>query len=205
VFVEAHTVDHDDWTTLPVPGITTQDVGAGFPDDNPFWLQLHPFLNHYLTRQPTAGGHFTCVPDGNVGSPPGHWNAASGNSGGFQDWNVDLSSFANKNVEVSITYMQDPASRGLGVFVDDATITVDGSQVAHTGFEDSLAPFEVAGPPAGSPGNANNWIQSESVGFQDGPGVRTDHSVYWGFGLEGVTGADTRRDLLQHALAYLGV
>ena len=36
------------------------------------------------------------------------------------------------------------------------------------------------------------------------PGIRTDHSVYWGFGLEGVTGADTRRDLLKNALTYLG-
>jgi hypothetical protein len=201
VFVEAHTVGQEDWTTLPVPGITTDDVGAGCPDNDPFWLQLHPFLGHYLTRNAKAGGGFECVPHGSSGD----WNAATGNSGGFQDWNVDLSPFAGKNVEVSITYIQDPAVRGLGVFVDDATITVDGSQTAHTGFEDGLGPFTVGGPPAGSPGNANNWVQSESVGFQDGPGIRTDHSMYWGFGLEGVTGAGTRRDLLQNALKYLGV
>jgi hypothetical protein len=73
------------------------------------------------------------------------------------------------------------------------------------GFEDGLAPFTVPGPPAGSPGNANDWIQSASVGFQDGPGVRTDHSVYWGFGLEGVTGADKRSTLIGNALRYLGV
>jgi hypothetical protein len=205
VFVEAHTVGQDDWTTLPVPGITTQDVGAGCPDNDPFWLALHPFLNHYLTRSAKAGGGFQCAPHGNVGSPAGDWNAATGNSGGFQDWNVDLSQFAGKQVEVSITYQQDPASDGLGVFVDDAKINVDGSQVAATGFEDDLGPFTVGGPPEGSPGNANNWIRTTSVGFQDGPGVRTDHSVYWGFGLEGVRGADTRRDLLKNALTYLGV
>jgi hypothetical protein len=207
VFVEAHTVGQDDWTTLPVPGITTQDVGAGCGDNDPFWLQLHPFLNHYLTRQSDGAGGFECTPDGNAGSPPGHWNAATGNSGGFQDWNVDLSSFAGKNVEVSITYIQDPAVRGLGVFVDDATVTVDGSEAAHTGFETDgdISPFTVGGPPAGSPGNANNWIQTTSVGFKDGPGIQTDHSVYWGFGLEGVNGDTTRRDLLQHALNHLGV
>ena len=55
VFVEAHTVGQDDWTTLPVPGITTQDVGAGCPDNDPFWLALHPFLNHYLTRTREGG------------------------------------------------------------------------------------------------------------------------------------------------------
>jgi Zinc carboxypeptidase/Immune inhibitor A-like, MAM domain len=205
VFIEAHTVGQDDWTTLPVPGITTQDVGAGCPDNDPFWLALHPFLNHYLTRSAKAGGGFQCTPHGNVGSPAGDWNAATGNSGGFRDWNVDLSSFAGKNVEVSITYEQDPASDGLGVFVDDVKINVDGSQVAATGFEDGLGPFTVGGPPAGSPGNANNWIQSASVGFQDGPGVRTDHSVYWGFGLEGVTGAGNRATLIGDALHYLGV
>ena len=106
---------------------------------------------------------------------------------------------------MSITYQQDPASDGLGVFVDDVKINADGSQIAGTGFEDDLGPFTVGGPPEGSPGNANNWTRSTSVGFQDGPGVRTDRSVYWGFGLEGVTGADKRRDLLKNALAYLGV
>jgi hypothetical protein len=107
-------------------------------------------------------------------------------------------------VEVSITYIQDPAVRGLGVFVDDATVTLDGSPAAHTGFEDDLGPFTVGGPPEGSPGNSNNWTRSASVGFRDGPGIRTDHSVYWGFGLEGVTGADTRATLLGDALKYLG-
>jgi hypothetical protein len=202
VFVEAHTVGQDDWTTLPVPGVTSTDVGQGCGDDDPFWLQLHPFLNHYLTRHTTSSG-FACDPQGTSGT----WNAATGNSGGFDDWNVDLSSFAGKNVEVSITYIQDPAVRGLGVFLDDATITVDGSQAAHTGFETDgdISPFTVGEAPEGSPGNANNWIQTTTVGFKDGPGVRTDHSVYWGFGLEGVTGADTRRDLIHNALSYLGV
>jgi len=204
VFVEAHTVGQDDWTTLPVPGITTQDVGAGCPDNDPFWLALHPFLNHYLTRSASGGG-FTCAPQGNVGSPPGAWNAATGNSGGFQDWNVDLSRYAGKQIEVSITYQQDPAADGLGVWVDDAKINVGGSQVAATGFENDLGPFTVGGPPEGSPSNANDWARTTSVGFEDGPGVRTDHSVYWGFGLEGVKGASTRRDLLAHALHYLGV
>jgi hypothetical protein len=200
VFIEAHTVGQDDWTTLPVPGITSQNVGDGCGDDDPFWLQLHPFLNHYLTRHTTSGG-FACDP-----GTTGTWNAATGNSGGFHEWNVDLSSFHGKNVEVSITYIQDPAVRGLGVFVDDPPRTVDGSQAAHTGFETAgdISPFTVGGPPEGSPGNANNWIQTTTVGFQDGPGVRTDHSVFWGFGLEGVTGANTRAAIIGDALHYLG-
>jgi hypothetical protein len=206
VFIEARTVDGDDWTTVPVAGITGDDVGLGCGDNDPFWLQLHPFLNHYLTRHSDGSGGFECDPHGNVGDPAGDWNAATGNSGGFQNWHVDLAQFAGRNMELSITYIQDPAVRGLGVFVDDARITVDGNTTA-TGFETEgdISPFTVGGPPAGSPGNANNWTQTTTLGFKDGPGVRTDHSVFWGFGLEGVTGADKRRDILRDTLTYLGV
>jgi hypothetical protein len=175
---------------------------VGCPDDNPFWLNLHPFLRHYLTRSPAPAGGFTCTPTGTSGA----WNAATGNSGGFHGWNVDLTPFAGKQIEVSITYVTDPNTQGLGVFVDDAKIIVGGATVAQTGFESAdISPFSVAGPPSGSPGNSNNWTRSASVGFADGPGIRTDHSVLWGFGLEGVTGADTRAKLLGDALGHLGV
>ena len=35
--------------------------------------------------------------------------------------------------------------------------------------------------------------------------MATKQSVYWGFGLEGVTGADTRATLVKDALAQMGV
>jgi bacillopeptidase F (M6 metalloprotease family) len=89
-------------------------------------------------------------------APKGSWNAATGNSAGFQDWKVDLSAYAGKQVEVSITYASDPGTQGLGVFVD-------------------------------------------------GPGIATDHSLYWGFGLEGVTGAATRTQLMKDAMTYFDV
>ena len=97
--------------------------------------------------------------------------------------------------------------RGLGVFVDDAKITVDGSQTAHTGFETDgdISPFTVGGPPEGSPGNANNWTQTTSVGFEDGPGVA--HRPLGVLGLR-PRGRDRRRPraatLLQHALSQPG-
>jgi hypothetical protein len=201
VFVEAHTVGQDDWTTLPdTNGNTSQDTGVGCPDDNPFWLQENPFLTHYITRSGTTGA-FECAPTGTSGA----WNAATGNSAGFQDWNVDLSSFAGKNVEVSITYASDPGSQGLGVFVDDATITADGATVSATSFEDDLGGWTVPGAPADSGPNANDWIRTASVGFVDGPGVSTDHSLYWGFGLEGVAGRATRAQLMGDAMRYFRV
>ena len=75
-----------------------------------------------------------------------------------------------------------------------------------TGFEDgTLAPFTAAGPPAGSPAIPKNWVASQSKGFEDGPGVRTDHSLILGFGLEGVTGADNRGRVIGDGLRALGV
>jgi hypothetical protein len=35
--------------------------------------------------------------------------------------------------------------------------------------------------------------------------VATDHSLYWGFGLEGVTGRSTRAQLMKDAMARFGV
>ncbi len=201
VFVEAHTVGQDDWTTLAdTNGHTSDDTGGGCPDDNPFWLDEHPFLTHYITRTGTTGA-FECAPTGSSGV----WNAATGNSAGFQDWNVDLSSFAGKQVEVSITHVTDPAVLGLGVFVDDTKVATDGATVDETSFEDDLGGWSVPGAPADSGVNANDWIRTQSVGFIDGPGVATDHSVYWGFGLEGVNGADNRATLIKDALGRFGI
>ena len=179
-----------------------QDVGAGCPDADPFWLLLHPFLNHYLTRTATPRGGFACAPHGTSGS----WNAATGNSGGFQ------------RLERRPVAVRRQAGRGVDHLHAGPGLArpgrVRGRRQDHRRRQPGRRPgsrtghsarSRSAGPPEGSPGNANNWTRTTTVGFQDGPGVRTDHSVYWGFGLEGVRGADTRRDLLKNALTYLGV
>jgi len=202
LFVEAHTVNQDDWTTLPdVNGHTSDDLGLSCPQIP--MVEMHPFLVHYETYTGPPGGSAsaTCEPHGTTGV----WNAATGNSGGFQDWKVDLSAYAGKQVEISITSVSDPAVQGLGVFVDDTVVTADGATVAETSFEDGLGGWSVPGAPAGSPGNSNDWIQSESRGFVDGPGVATADTLYWGFGLEGVTGAAQRGKLMGDSLKYLGV
>jgi hypothetical protein len=203
VFVEARTAGQEDWTTLPdTNGATSQDPGAGCVDPNPFWLAENPFLRHYITRTPgaTEADPATCTSTGTSGV----WNAATGNSGGFHDWKVDLSAYAGKQVEVSITYATDPASLGLGVFVDDTKITAGGATVTETSFETDLGGWSVPGAPADSGANVNDWIRSQSVGYVDGPGVATDHSLYWGFGLEGVTGAANRAQLVKDAMKSFG-
>jgi hypothetical protein len=202
VIVEAHHAGVDDWTTLPdVNGHTAADVGASC-DIN--WDTLHPFLAHYQTNinKSEAAGAEDCTPTGTTGA----WNGATGNSGGYQDWKVDLSAYAGSQVEVSITYVQDFAVSGLGVFVDDAKVTTDGVVTDSTSFEDGLGGFAAGPPPAGSEtGTQGQWESRTTVGFLDGPGIQTPHSVYWGFGLEGVSGSDTRATLMAGAMKHLGV
>ena len=205
VFVEAHTVGQEDWTTLPDQnGATSDDTGLGCNDQDPFWLNENPFLTHYITRaeDPSSDTGFTCTPTGSSGV----WNAATGNSNGFQDWNVDLTPFAGKNIVLSITYMSDPGVQLLGTFVDDVTVTAGGQTLVDTSFEDgTLAPFAVGDTPEGSGRAFKNWVASPSKGFEDGPGVRTSRSLLLGFGAEGVTGAADRSKLLKDGLRMLGV
>ena len=117
----------------------------------------------------------------------------------------DLDAAHDKQVELSITYASDPGTQGLGVFIDDTTVTADGATVATTSFEDGLGGWAVPGSPPENGTNANDWEVTPSVGFVDGPGVATDHSLYWGFGLEGVTDRAKRAQLMGDAMRYFRV
>jgi len=77
--------------------------------------------------------------------------------------------------------------------------------VESTSFEADTGGWTVPGAPADSGPNSNDWIRTASVGFVDGPGVATDHSLYWGFGLEGVAGRATRAQLMGDAMRYFRV
>ena len=190
VFVEARTAGGDDWTTLPDQnGHTTQNTGdsclAG-------WRELHPQLDYYQTLNADE----TCSPTGTGG---GEWHASSGNSGGWQEWSVDLSEWSGQTVEVSIAYASDWAVQNLGAFVDDVTLP-DGTT---TSFETDLGGWEVSGPPTGSGPNANDWIRTDAAGFPVGASITTPNSILMGFGLEGVSGADTRAEIMGRAMDRL--
>ena len=62
-------------------------------------------LNGDLLAFNAADG--TCSNTGNIGTPPGGWNAANGSSAGWQQWSIDLGPYANSQVEVSITALSD--------------------------------------------------------------------------------------------------
>ena len=153
MFVEAHTVGSDDWTTLPdVSGDnTTNEPGISCTDG---WTEdLHPFLNHYQTLNSDG----TCSPTGNIGSPPGEWNAATGRSPGWETWEVDLSAYAGQTVEVAIAQVNDPAVQGINAFVDDIQVSTGEGTTSFEDDGDTLDGWTTPGSPAGSETNPNDW------------------------------------------------
>jgi hypothetical protein len=190
VMVEAHTVGQEDWTTLPDQnGHTGTGTGESCPEG---WFEIHPFLEHYQTLN--ADG--SCSPTGTSGS----WNAATGASGGWQQWSIDLSAYEGKQVEVSISYVSDWATQGLGDFVDDIVVsTGEGT----TSFEDGLGGWTVTGPPAGSAPNPNNFERLAAGAFKEGPVVATPDTLYFGFGFEGVATPTARNAVMERAIGYL--
>jgi hypothetical protein len=185
MFVEAHEVGTDNWTTLPdANGHTATATGDSCPEGI---AGLHPFVAHYQAAD--------CTPTGTTGT----WNAATGSSNGWQEWDVDLSAYAGKKVELSISYLSDWGTQGLGVFLDD--VRIEGGAGAQTGFESDLGGWTVAGPPAGSGPNSNDWARSQQA-FDEGAVVTTKDTVYLGFGLEGLAPA-ARDDLVRRAMKHL--
>jgi bacillopeptidase F (M6 metalloprotease family) len=126
---------------------------------------------------------------------------------GQDDWTTlpDLNGHKGKQVELSITYVTDPSTVGLGVFLDDVSIADGATTLTTTSFEDGLGGWAVGGAPTDSGANGGDWHQTASVGFVDGVGVQTRNELYYGFGLEGVTGAANRATLVQDSLRTLGV
>ncbi|MGW0880719.1 M14 family zinc carboxypeptidase [Streptomyces sp. NPDC002671] len=190
--IEAHTVGADDWTTLPEAGGATrtavpEDCGAGF------LIGEHPWLKHYLTLAGNA-----CTATGTTGS----WNSLTGSSGGWQQVSFDLSAYAGKSVELSISYITDPGTGGHGVLADDASLVVGAAAKETEGFETSLGPWSVAGPPAGSPAVLKDWTRTGTL-FRTYGAVTTDDTVLLGFGLEQVPSAADRAALMRKALASL--
>ncbi|MFD1212040.1 M1 family aminopeptidase [Arthrobacter sp. GCM10027362] len=153
-FVEARVAGADQWTTLQdTTGHATQDTGFSCPA----WHEVHPFLKHYQSGDGKGG----CRPKGSSGQ----WWAASGSSGGWEQWRFDLSGYAGKDVELAITYASDITGQHNGVLLEDIKVsTGEGS----TSFEpdrkrDRLNGWKVSRAPKGSPANGNNWTAGVSA------------------------------------------
>jgi hypothetical protein len=147
VFVEAHTAGLQDWKTLPdLNGHTSDDTGSSCP----YWLGLHPFLEHYQTDN----GDGTCTPQGTSG----HWWAVSGESGGYEQWKIDLAAYAGTSVELSISYASDDSVQLPGAFVDDIVVSTGAGTTSFENDGNTFDGWTVPGAPAGSEPNPNDWI-----------------------------------------------
>jgi hypothetical protein len=192
-FVEAHVVGSDEWTTLPdLMGHTSDDTGDSCPEG---WHELHPFLEHYQTLNEDG----TCSASGTTGA----WNAASGRSQGWEPWQVDLGDYAGEQVEVSISYASDWGTQGIGAFVDAIDVSTGEGSTSFEDDDDVMDGWQIPGSPEGSGPNANDWEATRSVDFQEGAVTATPDSLYFGFGLEGVTGAETRAQVMGRSIEYL--
>ncbi|MFJ6660022.1 M14 family zinc carboxypeptidase [Streptomyces sp. NPDC091377] len=190
--LEARTAGGDDWTTLPEAGGAT---GTTVPAECEagFLLQAHPALTRYLTR-----GADGCTASGTSGS----WNSLTGASSGWQQVSFDLSAYAGKTVELSLSYVTDPGTGGRGVLADEAGLVVGGTATGTEGFETSLGAWAVPGPPTGSPAVVEDWARTGEL-FRTHGAVTTDDTVLLGFGLEHLTSASDRAALVRRALASL--
>ncbi|MEO8290552.1 MAG: M14 family zinc carboxypeptidase [Gaiellaceae bacterium] len=187
-FVEAHTVGQDNWTTLPdVNGHTSSSTGESCPAG---WFEIHPWLERYQGADCSGANAAT----------GGVWNANSGRSAGWEEWQVDLSQYAGQQVELSISYVSDWSVQGLGSFVDQIQVSHGGGS---TSFETGMDGWTIPGPAPGSATSANDWTRTQSVGFEEGAVVATADSLYFGFGFEGISDAATRNDVMGRSMDYL--
>ncbi|MFK4067791.1 M14 family zinc carboxypeptidase [Streptomyces sp. NPDC029674] len=190
--LEAHTAGADDWTTLPDKnGNTSATVPAECAAG--FFVNGHPFLRHYLTV-----GADTCTASGTSGS----WNSFTGSSGGWKPVAFDLSAYAGKKVEVSLSAVTDPSSGGRGLFADNAQLVVGGTATETEGFETSLGSWSVAPAPAGSPNITGDWARTGEL-YRSFAAVTARDSVLLGFGFEHVPGKAERAALMGASLAHL--
>ena len=183
-FVEIRPAGTETWTTLPDTGGLTQQT-TGDSCDSGWVEEIHPHLAHYMDA--------SCNPSGSTGT----WHAFTGNSGGWQQVEVDLSAYAGQTVELYISYATDWGTQNLGVFVDDVAVT----GYTENDFETGLGDWTVSTTEGNLP--FNNWIRMEGAGFPEGPAIRTDDSIYLGFGFEAIDTVENREAVMRRVMEYL--
>ena len=102
---------------------------------------------------------------------------------------------------MSISYVTDPSSGGIGVVVDDTALVVGGATETETeDFETGLGAWSVPGPPSGSPSVGVDFVRSQAL---LAGAVTTEDSVLLGFGLEQIATATERAAVVRTAMQHL--
>jgi hypothetical protein len=94
-----------------------------------------------------------------------------------------------------------------GVFIDDIEVSPGEGTTSFEDDGDLMDGWTVPGAPQDADGiegdNRNDWIQRAGLGIKEGAVVATPDTIYMGHGLEGITGADTRNDVMERAISHL--
>ena len=190
MFVEIHTVGQDDWTTLADDnGHTSDDVGLSCPTtgDGSAWQTNHPFLAHYQT---VIDAGDDCTPTGSSGA----WNAATGNSGGWQEWSLPIpAAYHGKNVEIAVvgrhrSRASRASARGSTSCASSTPPTRRSTPPTRPSRRASTAgrcPGRPARPAARGQSTVTGWERAQSAPFVETPIVTTTDTVYTGFGVRG--------------------
>ena len=182
-FVEVCTAGTDICTTVPESnGFSDTSTGQSCPSGI---TGLHPFLANYMDAD--------CNPSGATGQ----WHAITGNSAGWKQHNYDLSAYAGQSVDVYITYMTDWGTNLNGVFLDDISI----SGYPDQGFETNQDNWNASVAPGTT--NTNQWLVTRDLMIPAGSVIRTDDTVFMGFGFEAIDTADNRSAVMNRIIKYL--
>jgi hypothetical protein len=85
------------------------------------------------------------------------------------------------------------------VFLDD--FAWPGGSTSFEGAD--TGGWQIAGPPAGSGPNANNWEITDAGGFPVGAAITTPKSLLFGYGFEGIATEGQRNAVMDRAADYL--
>ena len=85
------------------------------------------------------------------------------------------------------------------------TLTGGGTLTDQTSFESGTDGWVAGNPASENPAPVAPWTVRRAIGFRGAVGVATRRTQYWGFGLEGVSDAQTRTALIGDVRRYLGV
>ena len=101
---------------------------------------------------------------------------------------------------MSISYVTDPSTGGVGAFVDDTSVVVGDATRDHEGFETGLGAWSLRGEPAGSPPGGGNFSRCPGLAVRGGghPGLGS-----FGFGVEQLASPAERASVLGSAVRYL--
>ena len=191
MFVEVSEDGTDNWTTLPDANGHTLEHRPVLPGRRGLGVaDAAPVLAHYQT----AGGGDTCSPTGTTGA----WNAATGSSGGWQEWKVDLTAYAGQKVDIAIMYATDWAVQGLGVWLDDRVRSTAARRLVR-GRRRRLATGRRSGH-----GQAGERLASHHAEARGGRRRRHRGQRVLGLRLRGHPGADTRNQFMEGVLEYFG-